>query len=94
MLDMNDAEPSPVEDSGTPHLNEAMLRSEVLFWQELIESGGDALPPESVERMEQALELARSRLSALFDEYRRSGNAGGSDQSNVFYLHRPAAAGE
>ena len=86
------SESSSAEDSVTPLLNETMLRSEVLFWQELIESSSDALPPESVERMEQALELARSRLSTLFDRYQSAGDVGDLDDSNVIYLHRPASA--
>jgi hypothetical protein len=90
MLNKSRPDYSTAEVSGTHPLNETMLRSEVLFWQELIESSSDALPPESVERMEQALELARSRLSALFEEYRRHEIAGSHDQSNVHYLRRPA----
>lgn len=90
MSNQSHSESSTAEDSVTPLLNETMLRSEVLFWQELIESSSDDLPPESVERMEQALELARSRLSTLFDRYQSAGDVRDLDRSNVFYLQRPA----
>ena len=49
--------------------SEFELRSEVAFWRELIRDSGEALPPESVERMLQALALAESRLRQLYVEY-------------------------
>jgi hypothetical protein len=47
-------------------LNESLLRSEIRFWHELIESLGEVpRPRESTERMHQALALAEYRLAEL-----------------------------
>ena len=46
--------------------SEFLLRTEVAFWRDLVESSGDAVPPESIERMHQALALAESRLLQLY----------------------------
>ena len=48
--------------------SEFELRSEVAFWRELIRDSGEALPADSVERMQQALALAESRLRQLYAE--------------------------
>lgn len=45
---------------------EFLLRSEIAFWRDQVAGTGDALPPESVERMRQALSLAESRLQQLY----------------------------
>ena len=63
-----------------PNINETVLRSEIAFWQEMIGSSSNALPPEAVERMHQALALAEKRLSCLY-EMRVSAHT-----SNVFHL--------
>lgn len=55
---------------------EFLLRTEVAFWRDLVESCGDAVPPESIERMQQALALAESRLLQLY-----SGDAGAARSS-------------
>jgi len=56
---------------------EFLLRSEVSFWRDLVADCGDAVPPESVERMQQALALAESRLLQLYrgdrDGFRSNG---------------------
>ncbi len=44
---------------------EVLLRSEIGFWRELIESCPEAAPIDSVERMNHALALAESRLADL-----------------------------
>jgi hypothetical protein len=46
--------------------SEFVLRSEVAFWRELIRDSGEAVPPASLERMQQALALAESRLRQLY----------------------------
>ena len=46
--------------------SETLLRAEIGFWRELLNDCDDALPPESVERMRQALALAEHRLMLLF----------------------------
>ena len=46
--------------------SEFLLRTEVAFWRDLVESCGDDVPPKSIERMLQALALAESRLLQLY----------------------------
>ena len=75
------------QPTGTEYgINEALLRSEIGFWRELIESCDDSQPPESIERMHQALALAESRLACLFETYQQSGRAGLKPTSNVYHL--------
>ena len=62
--DISDAE-LPGETDNGPDLSETVLRSEIAFWQEMIESHCDALPPEAVERMHHALSLAKWRLTGM-----------------------------
>jgi hypothetical protein len=45
---------------------ETLLRSEIMFWRELLASCDDAQPPEAVDRMRQALALAEFRLLRLY----------------------------
>ena len=45
-------------------ISEALLRSEIGFWQELIESSQESATAESIERMRYALALAESRLKS------------------------------
>ena len=65
-----------------PHVNETVLRSEIAFWQEMIGTSSDALPPEAVERMHHALALAEKRLSCLYEIH------GGTRSANVIHLDR------
>jgi hypothetical protein len=44
-------------------IGEALLRSEIGFWRELIESCQETDPPDSIERMRHALALAESKLA-------------------------------
>ena len=67
--------------------NEAGLRAEISFWNEMLEICGDDTPPESRERMGFALALAEKRLKALFEEYCPPGRTGESPP-NVFHLDR------
>lgn len=46
-------------------ISAALLRSEIGFWQDLIESSEGPLASDAMERMEQALALAQSRLQRL-----------------------------
>ena len=49
--------------TGVQHgISEALLRSEIGFWRELIESCRETDSPDSVERMRHALALAESKL--------------------------------
>ena len=59
-------------------IGEALLRSEVGFWRELIESSQATEPPESIERMRYALALAESKLNKR--------------PSNVYPLNREGGA--
>jgi hypothetical protein len=47
---------------------EALLRSEVEFWQEVIANCPSTQPVESQERMRQALALAEMRLARVSEE--------------------------
>ena len=44
-------------------ISEALLRSEIGFWREMIDSCQDTDPPDSIERMRFALALAESKLA-------------------------------
>jgi hypothetical protein len=66
--------------------NEALLRSEIGFWREMIDSCGGTAPRDNVERMEQALALAESRLMTLFAEYRKAPRADSEQPPNVYCL--------
>jgi len=49
--------------TGATHgISQALLRSEIGFWRELIESCQESNPPDSIERMRYALALAESKL--------------------------------
>ena len=88
---LNATEPdaqAPQRPSGQPHLNEPMLRAEIGFWKELIESCDASQPPDSIERMHQALALAESRLAALFQARKEDCQDGNAHSGNVFYLER------
>ena len=66
------AEPENTTFQSGPRLNETVLRSEIAFWQEMIDSAGDELPPEAFERMCQAQALAEKRLSLLYEAHSRT----------------------
>ncbi len=50
-------------------LNEALLRSEISFWKELIDTCDSSQPPDSLERMQHALALAELHLSTLSSHF-------------------------
>jgi hypothetical protein len=66
--------------------NEALLRSEIGFWREMIACSDDSQPPEYLERMQHALALAETRLLDLFTRYRDARATGGLRPDNVYYL--------
>ena len=47
-------------------ISEAMLRTEIGFWRDMIVSCRDTEAPDSLERMQHALALAELRLGDLF----------------------------
>ena len=50
--------------TGVQHgISEALLRSEIGFWREMIASCQETDPPDSIERMRFALALAESKLA-------------------------------
>lgn len=51
-----------VSDAGA---SEALLRAEISFWRDLLNSCDRYMPPESMERMQQALALAELRFLQL-----------------------------
>ena len=57
-------------------ITEALLRTEIGFWRDMIASCGDTEPPDSIERMQHALALAELRLVHLCE----------NQPSNVFHL--------
>ncbi len=78
----------------TNGINEALLRSEISFWDDMITGCDLAHPLESLERMQQALALAESRLATL---YRGCQHANASEPlkelpSNVYSISRNSAA--
>jgi hypothetical protein len=56
-------------------LSEALLRAEIGFWRELLDESAGTLPPDSMERMRQALALAEHRFLQLC---RNAGESGRS----------------
>jgi hypothetical protein len=78
----------------THGINEALLRSEISFWDDMITGCGPSHPLDSLERMQQALALAESRLATL---PRGSQHANASDTlkklpSNVYSISRNSAS--
>lgn len=67
-------------------INETLLRSEIGFWQEMIDSDGESLAPDALERMQQALALAQSRLKNLFRNYQRAARNNGHAHGNVYCI--------
>ena len=55
---------------------ESLLRTEIGFWRELIVSSRETETPDSIERMQHALELAEVRLGKLCEK----------PPSNVFHI--------
>lgn len=70
--------------------NEALLRSEISFWQELITSCDGTQAPEALERMHQALALAQCRLERLFGGYQEAVRAGRQKPDNVYRFRSSA----
>jgi hypothetical protein len=67
-------------------ISAALLRSEIGFWQDLIEANEEPLAPGALERMEQALALAESRLKRLFQETQQPLQHANYSQSNVYSI--------
>ena len=87
MIDTEDLETQKRALAGTEYgINEALLRSEIGFWREMIDSCGKTQPAASIERMQQAMALAESKLSMLFETYQQTGRAGAKRRSNVYRL--------
>ena len=64
---------------------EVLLRSEIGFWRELIDSCPEAHPSDSVERMNHALALAESRLAGLLGSCKPISNVFQMDESRRQY---------
>jgi hypothetical protein len=57
-----------IDDENQPFADldcEALLQSEIEFWQEVIANCPDTQPADSLERMQQALALAETRLARV-----------------------------
>ena len=66
--------PDPYCSPQTPvnrddRIRTALLRSEISFWRELIDSCQESHCPESLERIRQALALAESKLAASLNAF-------------------------
>lgn len=81
--EINPTTPSPVQPG--IGVNEVLLRSEIRFWRELIDTCDPEQPPDTIERMRHALALAERRLNLLFEAVRESG---AKRPENVYYLER------
>ena len=73
--------------------NEALLRSEIGFWKEMIDSNGPTHVPATIERMEQALALAESRLAELFEALQFECEKEPPGSGNVYFI-RPSGQAE
>jgi hypothetical protein len=75
-------------------IHEAMLRSEICFWKDLIAGCDPAHPLESLERMQQALSLAETRLATLFRDYQHAyaSNTLKKRPSNVYSISCSSAS--
>ena len=72
----------------TAGCNEALLRSEIDFWKDMIAACESTHPLESTERMQQALALAERRLATLIREYQAAYSSGSFNTlpSNVYSI--------
>jgi hypothetical protein len=77
----------------TNGINEALLRSEICFWNDMIADCDPAHPLESLERMQQALALAELRLATLFENYQQAYASEPLNKlpSNVYSISRNGA---
>ena len=66
---------NPAVGVGAADVSEALQRAEIGFWRELLQECDHSVPPDSVERMRQALALAERRFLQLC---REAGVRGGS----------------
>lgn len=89
MIDTDDLSPERkgLRRSGLD-MNEALLRSEVGFWREMIESSEGMQTPECIERMHQARALAESKLRLLLELHQEATRAEDDYPSNVYQLDR------
>jgi hypothetical protein len=67
-------------------INEALLHSEIGFWQEMIDSSDESMAPDQLERMHQALALAKSRLAGLVRRYRQARDRTDHSSGNVYCI--------
>ncbi len=73
---------------GAAGCNEALLRSEIDFWKDMIAACEPTHPSDSTERMQQALALAERRLATLFQDYQAAYSSGSFNTlpSNVYSI--------
>ena len=69
-------------------INEALLRSEIGFWQEMIGTSNESTTDEALERMKQALALAQSRLTGLCGRCRPVPAKKSPSHGNVYPINR------
>ncbi len=68
--------------------SEALLRSEIGFWKDMIDSDKPAYAPATIERMEQALALAELRLTELLGKYQQKRRKNEPAPGNVYFIGR------
>lgn len=69
-------------------IHEALLRSEIGFWLDMIETSSETEPADSVERMRYALALAETRLGKISEIYPGTGPGVAQNPSNVYSIDK------
>ena len=69
-------------------INKALLCSEIGFWQEMLDSADASMTEEALERMEQALALAQSRLKSLSERFRPAPAKRSPTHGNVYCINK------
>lgn len=67
-------------------VDQEMLKSEISFWQEMIRFRDITTTDETLERMQQALALAQSRLKTQENNSRSLHDSAHNTSSNVFFI--------
>ena len=75
------AEPGKVDQS--------LLEAEISFWQEMIKFCDPSITDESLERMQQALALAQTKLNHQLSSHKSERKSGECPGSNVYFIKKP-----
>jgi hypothetical protein len=72
----------------TDGMDSSLLIAEISFWQEMIKFRSATTTVESLERMQQALALAQSKLKNFSIPDQTAGSTEGLPAGNVYFLER------